>query len=97
MGFEQGDNIILRNCGHIFHEECVHDYVLAALKDMKTKIPCPDAECGVELHQVDIRDSVSTVEFNKYEMRMIDSLVHTDNTLQRCPTPDCAFIFDPIG
>jgi len=62
---------------------------------MKLTIVCPEASCGVEMHQVDIKDSISEDEFKKYEGLVMDKSVHEEGILKRCPTADCPFIFDP--
>ena len=64
---------------------------------MKLKILCPEASCGKEICQIDIKDAISLEEFQKFESMLMDKFVHEAGDLQRCPTPDCKFMFDPAG
>jgi hypothetical protein len=51
MPFEEDyDNITMRACEHIFHKECLAEYVKTSIVDMKQKVLCPEASCGKDVH-----------------------------------------------
>ena len=83
----------LDNCGHLFHETCLSEYVKQQLKDRKVPINCPS--CLVEMNYNDFAQF-----FNEEKLEELDRILFKQFTDQRmkdaswCPTPDCPYVFE---
>ena len=87
----------LRSCEHIFHKECLEDYIKSQIADLKLHISCPEASCGTQLAQVDIKACITKDHFERFEKLMLDEAVGNLSDIFWCPTADCKYAFDPNG
>jgi len=44
----------LEHCVHIFHVDCLKEYILQAISEKRSCLLCPDNECKTELAIKDI-------------------------------------------
>lgn len=51
----------LEHCVHIFHVDCLKEYIMQAISEKRSSLLCPDNECKTELAIKDI-GSVAGVE-----------------------------------
>ena len=83
----------LDNCGHLFHDTCLSDYVNQQLKDRKFPINCPSC-----LKEMDYNDFAQF--FEEELLEVLDEMLFKQFTDQRmkdaswCPTPDCPYVFE---
>jgi len=64
---EEDDEIIpLSFCEHVFHSECLKDYIEDQINQLKLKILCADANCGKELGTKDVQACVTQQSFQKF-------------------------------
>lgn len=40
----------LKNCGHVFHENCLEDYCKIQIESRKFPILCPEDKCKMEIN-----------------------------------------------
>ena len=82
----------LDNCGHLFHDTCLSDYVNQQLKDRKFPINCPSC-----LKEMDYNDFAQF--FEEEQLEVLDEMLFKQFLEQRmrdvswCPTPDCPYVF----
>ena len=91
------DLFSLQTCQHIFHPNCLKQYLQVQVKDNKLPLVCPDPECKQEISDQDLRTLMSDAEYQKYQTYGINRALSLQGDVSWCPTPDCkfAFVFQP--
>lgn len=59
--------IPLNNCEHVFHSECLAEYVKARVSEMKFPVVCPQPQCKLLIDEVDIHDLLEEATYNKFQ------------------------------
>lgn len=56
-GFGDENSIFpLQLCEHVFHKDCLGEYLRTEIKEAKLPIFCPDPKCKVEISDTDLKD-----------------------------------------
>lgn len=86
----------LRQCEHIFHQECMIEYLTIQIDTRHFPIVCPEASCKLDVNDLDIREILSQTQYQKYSQLITTQAIDQLADMSWCPTPDCqnAFIFD---
>jgi ariadne-1 len=92
----ENEVIPLAGCEHVFHAECIKQFIQSQVDDSKFPIVCPEAKCKQTLNDLDIKDLLDYKAFNKFTQFQIKNALEVQKDVSWCPTPDCkfAFVFD---
>ena len=102
------DNIIsMEDCRHVYHKECIQDYVEATLESGKfsKQLKCPDPKCMGTVGN--FQSLVSTEQWDMYNQRLLETsfkiiqcpkclesfAVDGDEQHVTCPHPKCNLAF----
>ncbi len=84
----------LENCEHLFHNQCMEEYLKVSILDGKFPINCAEAECGKEVTIGDIRDIVDEDMMEKfYKFSFNNYMTEHPKEISCCPTANCNFHF----
>ena len=83
-------------CEHLFHQECLANYLKTQIADASFPLNCPNPACKVEIADIDLKQILSDADYTKYEVFALNTAVDFQKDLSWCPTPDCkyAFVFE---
>jgi hypothetical protein len=90
--FDSEGLVVLRECGHEFCKDCLHQFVLAKESEGAVVILCPLNECKKAISQRELMAIVGTSKFEQLDKRALERIVAQDPTFHMCPTPDCSYI-----
>ncbi|TNV81178.1 hypothetical protein FGO68_gene322 [Halteria grandinella] len=94
MDIEQQDAFPLTQCGHMYHFECIQQYLQSQIKDRKYPILCPIKECKKEIdHSQDMTSLMTEEEYHLYTRYSLEQCMQTQQDISWCPTADCKFAF----
>lgn len=96
--FEDDNGIFpLQLCEHVFHRECLSEFLRGQIKEAKLPIICPDPKCKQEISDSDLRDLLDAEQYTKYSSFAFNQAVEMQKDISWCPTADCrfAFVYDP--
>jgi hypothetical protein len=80
----------LSNCFHCFCNSCLSDYITFRVQEAQVnKMPCPGHECGIDLQEDEIKQLISPLNFEKYQVFKRNSELNNNPFLRWCPLPDC--------
>ena len=88
--------IPLKNCEHVFHAECIKEFIKSQVENSKFPIVCPEAKCKQTLNDIDIEDMLGHEAYIKFNQFQLKNVLEVQKDVSWCPTPDCkfAFVFD---
>jgi len=71
-------------------------YFEIQIENRQFPLICPEAECKLDVNDLDIRDVLSQSQYLKYSQLITTQAIDKLTDMSWCPTPDCknAFIFD---
>ena len=85
---------LLENCGHIFHDTCLAEFIKTEIKNRKFPLTCPSTDCRIELTSFDINDLIEKKMLEQYYEITLKQYVEThQDEMSCCPTADCKFAF----
>ncbi|KAL4467983.1 hypothetical protein ABPG72_015853 [Tetrahymena utriculariae] len=86
--------LALENCDHVFHKECLLEYLKNKIQDRKAQILCPDEKCKTEILVEDFKQLLGKEMYDNYVQYSLQSYVdeHGDE-MSWCPTADCKYVF----
>jgi hypothetical protein len=67
MDTVERDAYLLENCEHVFHKECVHNYLKTEIENSKCPLVCPIPECKVMVAPHDMHQILKDEEMEKYQ------------------------------
>ena len=85
--------IDLETCDHVFHEECIKQFIISKVDDSKFPIVCPEPKCKKTLSDIDIKDILDPKTYKKFNEFQYKNAVELQKDVSWCPTPDCKFVF----
>jgi hypothetical protein len=96
MDVVETDVFMLRNCEHIFHKECLHNFFKTEIENSKCPLICPLPECKIVTAPVDMHKILTEEEMEKYQKYSFQLAVGLQNDISWCPSADCknAFIYN---
>ena len=84
----------LERCPHVFHEECMKEYLKAKIDEKGFPIRCPELECKSEITVADVGDFIDKVYRDKFISFSFKSYLEKHaSEVSCCPTADCSFAF----
>jgi len=84
----------LEGCSHVFHEECMREYLKSKIDEKGFPILCPELECKSEIRLGDVADFMDETYREKFESFSFKSYLEKNaNEVSCCPTADCPFAF----
>jgi hypothetical protein len=83
-------------CEHIYHKDCLKNYIESRIAEAKFPILCPDPNCGIEISDRDLKELISEDSYRKFAAFSFKSAIENQKDISWCPTPNCefAFVFD---
>ena len=67
MEVVENDAYLISNCEHIFHKDCVHNYLKAEIDNSKCPLVCAIPECKVVISPHDMHKILTQEEMEKYQ------------------------------
>ena len=58
--------IPLTGCEHVFHGECIKQFIQSQVDDSKFPIICPEVKCKQTISDIDIQDMLDHVAYSKF-------------------------------
>jgi len=84
----------LEGCSHVFHEECMREYLKSKIDEKGFPILCPELECKSEIRLNDVADFMDETYKEKFESFSFKSYLEKNaDEVSCCPTADCPFAF----
>ncbi len=84
----------LEKCSHVFHEECMKEYLQAKIDEKGFPIICPELECKNEITLTDVIEFMDDKYREKFESFSFKAYLEQNaNEVSCCPTADCPFAF----
>ncbi|CAI2369580.1 unnamed protein product [Moneuplotes crassus] len=82
-------------CGHIFHPECIGQHLEAKTEEKSFPIKCLEHKCDTELTDDEIKEFCDKELYSKIQKFQLEIFLEQNcEIFNRCPTPDCEFIFE---
>jgi hypothetical protein len=78
----------LQQCGHLFHQECIQEYLQTEILDSKFPLKCPFIDCAHELSINEIYERVEEDFVEKFDNFTFNSYIQDHPEVSCCPTPD---------
>lgn len=92
--FMENDGVFpLRGCEHVFHKECLQLYVKSQMDMGKCPAICPDAKCGKELNEDDLKQLLNKDDLEKYHTLAFRRALEIQPDISWCPTVNCNYAF----
>jgi len=80
-------------CEHIFHQECLEQYLKTQIEDSKFPIKCPIPECNQEIGDHDLKDILPEELYSKFNEFTLNQAVQKQSDMCWCPTADCKYAY----
>lgn len=81
-------------CSHVYHLDCLNDFVKDAVLSKRDLIKCPDSQCSENLTVNDIQSIIAGDELDRfYENKLEMYIAAHENEISYCPTPGCNYAF----
>lgn len=84
---------VFEACSHIFHGDCLREYLKSEINEAKFPLHCPLVECKKEIKVSELKNLLSPELQHKFEERTLNLAVDHQDDLSWCPTPDCTYAF----
>ncbi|KAL4439319.1 hypothetical protein ABPG74_016982 [Tetrahymena malaccensis] len=82
------------SCDHTFHKKCLSQYFNTQISQKKFPINCPSTNCNLHVKQLDLKEVLSTNEFQKYETFCLQNYIDSNqDEISWCLTPNCEYAF----
>ncbi len=95
VDIEFEDMAPLSNCRHIYHRQCIHEHIKAAILSNNVEISCPSEDCTRKLSTNDVETYVEGEILEKFYQFSLNKYVESaDNMTSWCPTPGCSAVFE---
>lgn len=84
------DVFSVSKCHHIYCFGCISDYITLRIQEAQvSKIPCPDHECENEITEAEIKNLISDINYEKYQIFKRNNELSNNPFVRWCPQPDC--------
>ena len=88
------DYLPIDKCGHLFHKECMANYLKSCLESNHLPAKCPYEKCNGEIISSDLSLFLDKDTKAIIEQRAFKNLIDTNpNEYSCCPTANCQYIF----
>lgn len=86
--------IAFDQCPHVYHRECIHEFVQEAVKSKRSEIKCPNLNCTANLTTKDIEEIIDGEALDNYLQNQLDLYISANQKdISYCPTPGCNYAF----
>jgi len=81
----------LSSCEHVFHQECLAEYLNAKIDAQEFPMICPDGDCVHEgnIADVDVKEIITDLRYEKFTKFALNQAVDVQKDMSWCPTADC--------
>ena len=83
----------IETCEHIFHQECVNEYLNQKVDEKSYHIRCPKKNCENVFRLPDLMDYLDIKRQEKYVISSLKNYIESHEEISCCPTPGCPFAF----
>jgi hypothetical protein len=84
----------LDGCTHVYHEDCMRQYLKASLESDRLTIKCPEEGCQNELVLDSYQHLIEKERFDRYKQLLFQNFIDLNSDeYSWCPTAGCRNVF----
>jgi hypothetical protein len=83
----------LDSCDHVFHEDCLKEYLEMKIQNKDDVILCPDAKCKIPMVVEDMTAVLGEEKMEAYYAFTLDKAVDGKEGFMWCLTKGCEYVF----
>ncbi|CAG9336025.1 unnamed protein product [Blepharisma stoltei] len=82
---------VMENCAHMFHPNCLFEYISAQIYAQASDIKCPAKNCKAEIHIKDLEASLTPELYKIYQENSLNNLLSSGlvGDIIKCPNQNC--------
>lgn len=83
----------LSNCEHVFHKDCLNEYIKAKIDTGSIPIKCLALKCDKEIVEEDLKQLINKQLKDKYHTIYLNKTMDLQPDISWCPNAACNYAF----